>query len=80
MNSSLCPRDSVVVASSNRTQVQRWAELLRQDRIQFEVRQFNDEHLPTRSKHAELWVDQDQVNRARSIIRRADDADESLLW
>ena len=80
MHSLLNPRDSVVVASSSRDKVQCWAELLRRGGMHFEVRQFSDDHLPTRIKHAELWVDEDKADRARSVIRRAQDADESLLW
>jgi hypothetical protein len=80
MDSLLCPQSSVVVASGTRAKVQHWADLLRRARIRFEMRHFSDDHLPTRSTHAELWADQDKVDKARSIIRSADDADESLLW
>jgi hypothetical protein len=70
----------VVVASGTRDKVQHWADLLRRAGIHFEVRQFSDDHRPTRGKHAELWVDEGQVDKARSAIRSSDDADESLLW
>jgi len=80
MHSLLNPRDSVVVAFGTRDKVQRWAEQLRRAGIHFEVRQFSDDHLPTRSKHAELWVNESKADIARSTVRMADDAEESLLW
>ena len=69
-----------VVASGTLTQIERWAELLRKAKIQFEVRRLFDEHRPTRRNHAELWVDQYAVERARSAIRNDKAADRSLMW
>ena len=69
-----------VVASGTLAQTERWGELLRKAKIQFEVRRLCDEHRPTRRNHVELWVDRYDVDRARSAIRGASDADDSLLW
>jgi hypothetical protein len=68
------------VASGTLTQIERWCALLRKAKIQFEVRPFCDEHMPTRRNHAELWVDRYVVDRARSAIRNDDAADRSLMW
>jgi hypothetical protein len=69
-----------VVASGTLTQIERWGELLRKAKIQFEVRRFCDEHRPTRINHVELWVDRYAVERARSAIRNDKAADRSLMW
>ena len=69
-----------VVATGTLAQTERWGELLRKAKVQFEVRRFCDEHRPARRNHAELWVDRYDVDRARSAIRGAADADDSLLW
>ena len=69
-----------VVASGPFAQVERWGELLRKAKIKFEVRRLCDEHRPTRSNHAELWVDVYVVDRARSVIRDDATADRSLMW
>jgi hypothetical protein len=68
------------VASGTLTQIERWCELLRKAKIQFEVRRFCDEHRPTKRNHAELWVDRYVVDRARSAIRNDEAADRSLMW
>jgi hypothetical protein len=69
-----------VVASGSLERVEHWGELLRKAKIQFEMRRSFDEHRPTRRNYAELWVERDKVERARSIIRGAGDAGETLLW
>ena len=69
-----------VVASGTLTQIERWSELLRKAKIQFEMRRPFDEHRPTRRNYAELWVDQYAVERARSAIRNDAAADRSLMW
>jgi hypothetical protein len=69
-----------VVASGTLTQIERWGELLRKAKIQFEVRRLCDEHRPTRRNHAELWVDRYVMDRARSAIRNDAAADRSLMW
>jgi hypothetical protein len=74
------PVISEVVATGTFAQVERWTELLRQARIQYEVRWSCDEHRPQRHERAELWVDHYEIERARSAIRGARDADSSLLW
>ena len=79
MSTFLLPENSVLVASGTRDRVEQWSVLLRKARIHFEVRQFDDEHLPTRRKHVELWVEANQANRARTVIRETE-SDESLLW
>jgi hypothetical protein len=67
-------------ASGNEAQVARWRALLRRAGIAAEERRFCDEHRPTRPDYVELWVDAGDVERARAAIRRADDADVSLMW
>ena len=69
-----------VVASGTLTQIELWGKLLRKAKILYEVRRLCDEHRLTRRNHAELWVDRYEVDRARSAIRGAADADKSLLW
>ena len=69
-----------VVASGTLTQIERWGSLLRKAKIRFEVRRPCNEHRSSRRKHAEMWVDGADVDRARSAIRGASDADDSLIW
>jgi hypothetical protein len=80
MNSTLDPQNCVVVASGTLDKVEQWTALLRNARIPFEVRKHIGENLPTREKHAELWVNQGMIDRVRSVIRAAHDVDKSLLW
>ena len=68
------------VASGTLIQIERWCELLRKAKIQFEVRRFCGEHRPTKRNHAELWVNRYLVDRARSAIRNDEAADRSLMW
>jgi hypothetical protein len=68
-----------VVASGTLTQIERWCELLRKAKIQFEVRRLFDGHRPPRRNHVELWVDVYVVDRARSAIRDDAAADRSLM-
>lgn len=70
----------VVIASGSRETMQHWGSILRKAKIPCEVLGYRDDHLPTRTKHAELWVEENLVDRARSAIRGAEDADESLFW
>jgi len=79
MNSSLDPQNCVVVASGTLDKIELWSALLRNAKIPFEVRQLKDDHMPTRSKNADLKVNQNAVDRVRSIIRGADGADELQL-
>jgi hypothetical protein len=72
--------ETEAVASGSFAQIERWAELLRKAKVRFEVRCFCDEHRVNRLDRAELWVDRRDVDRARSCIRGAHDADKSLLW
>ena len=58
-----------VVASGTFAQVEGWAELLRQEGIQYVVRWSCDEHRIKRHDRAEVWVDGAEVDRARSAIR-----------
>jgi hypothetical protein len=71
---------SEVVASGTFIQVERWAELLRQVGIVYEVRWSCNEHSTNRNDRAEMWVDRGEVDRARSAIRDASDADPGLMW
>jgi hypothetical protein len=74
------PVVSEVVTSGTFAQIERWAELLRQSGIGYLVRWSCDEHRIKRHDRAELWVDRAEVDRARSAIRNAADADPTLLW
>ena len=69
-----------IVASGTLDQIKHWCELLRKAKIRFEVRRFRDEHRPSRSDHAELWVKLHAVNRARSAIHNDEAADRSFMW
>jgi len=69
-----------VVASGTVARVERWGELLHELEIEFEIRRVCEEKGPVRSRHAELWVDRDNVDRARSIMCRDTKSDASLLW
>ena len=69
-----------VVASGILEKIDHWEELLRHARIECEVRTSFDDRNPATRNFAELWVDRDQADRARSIIRHDPFADSSLLW
>lgn len=69
-----------VVATGTFAQVERWAELLRHARVKYVVRWSCDEHKIKRHDRAEMWVDGAEVDRARSAIREAHNADPALMW
>lgn len=69
-----------VVASGTLEKIEHWEELLRQARIECEVRTSFDDRNPATRNFAELWVNRNQADRARSIICRDPLADRSLLW
>jgi hypothetical protein len=66
----------VVVASGSLAQVQCWSDCLRRASIEFVVARCDS----TAQDHAELWVEQVDVDEARSTIRSATHSDRSLLW
>jgi hypothetical protein len=70
----------VVVASGASSAVQRWSNLLRTASISFAVARchYDDESAPI--DHAEIWVEQSDVEAARTAIRNGSDQDKSLLW
>jgi hypothetical protein len=68
------------VASGTFAQVERWAALLKRAGIVYEVRWSCGEHSTNRNDRAEMWVDRVEVDRARSAIRDALDADPGLMW
>ena len=74
------PVVSEVVATGTFDQVERWAELLRRSGIVYEVRWSCNEHSTNRNDRAEMWVSRGEVDRARSAIRDAIDADPGLMW
>ena len=78
MNSTLDTKNCVLVASDTLDKVEQWSALLRNASIPFEVRRLRDNHMPTSSKNADLNVNPDSVDRVRSIIREADEADEQF--
>jgi hypothetical protein len=59
----------VVVAAGKSSSVKRWAEALRKAAIQYAVahRHYDDPSAPT--DHAEIWVESDDVEKARTVIR-----------
>jgi hypothetical protein len=66
----------VAVASGATAAVKRWVKALRKAKIQFAVAKcyFN------RTDHAEVWVEKDDVEKARSVVRNGSEEDKSLIW
>jgi hypothetical protein len=65
----------VVVASGNCAEVKRWADSLRTASIGYEV--VESVFAPA---HAEIWVNPDDAEEARSAIRSSREADGYRLW
>jgi len=66
----------VVVASGSPARVQRWGDSLRAASITFVIEKCESAPFD----HSELWVDEEDVDEARSVIRNAPGSDEVLLW
>lgn len=70
----------VVVASGNSARIRHWSDSLRAASIRFAIAGCEDRIDATPLDYAELWVEQDDVDEARSTIRSATAGDRSLLW
>jgi cellulase/cellobiase CelA1 len=70
----------VAVASGRSAAVKRWSQALRRTSIQFAVANcfYPDTSAPT--DHAEIWVEKDDADEARSVIRNGSEEDKSLIW
>jgi hypothetical protein len=69
-----------VVASGTSTQIKRWCRSLRAASIQFALTSPCRETDTSRPDYTELWVHQEDADKAHSVIRNCSDADSSLLW
>ena len=69
-----------VVASGTLTQIERWGRITPEGQDSVRGQAALRRAQATRRNHAEMWVDGYEVDRARSAIRGAPDADDSLIW
>ena len=70
----------VAVASGSAAQVERWGDSLRAASIHFEIACCDESINSSPAGYLELWVDQDDVDEARSALRSAVTGDRLLLW
>ena len=69
----------VAVATGRSATVKRWTEALRKGSIQFAVAHchYDDPSAPT--DHAEIWVEIDDAEKARAVIRTGNDDDKTSI-
>jgi hypothetical protein len=70
----------IVVASGSPPVVARWCGSLRKATIQFAVAQSLDEAGVRQPNHLEIWVEDDDSEKARAVLIHSGKGDKSLLW
>jgi hypothetical protein len=70
----------VAVASGTSLRVKLWSGVLRTASIKYMVAQSSGQDRPVRNGHAELWVERDDADEARSAILAIADTDGTLMW
>jgi hypothetical protein len=70
----------VVVASGSSAMVAQWSGLLRKAAIEFEVSKSLGAEEVGHANHLEIWVENDDVEEARSLLTNSGNGNKSLLW
>jgi hypothetical protein len=70
----------IVVASGTTPVVARWSGLLRKSGIQFAVTQSLDEEGIRQRSHSEIWVEEEDVEKARDVLINSGKGATSMLW
>jgi hypothetical protein len=70
----------IVVASGSTPVVARWSGLLRKSGIQFAVTQSLDEESVSQPSHSEIWVEEEDTDKARAVLINSGKGDNSMLW
>jgi hypothetical protein len=70
----------VAVAAGHSVAVKRWTDALRRAKIPFAVARclYDDPSAPT--NHAEIWVEDDDAEKARAILRTGCEEGKKLIW
>ena len=70
----------IVVASGTTPVVARWSGLLRKSGIQYAVTQSLDEEGVRQPSHSEIWVEEEDVEKARDVLINSGKGATSMLW
>ena len=70
----------VMVASGNSEMVTRWSTALRKRKIQFAVTSSVHEDGVPKPNYLEIWVEQEDADKARTVLIQAERGQVQLLW
>jgi hypothetical protein len=70
----------VAIASGGRTQIRRWEASLRQASIEYIVAKPLVAPVSAPDFRAEVWVDQRDAEKARTVLRHSCMKDELTMW
>ena len=70
----------VVVASGTSEQITRWSVALRKRKIQFAVTSSVHEDGVPQPNYLEIWVEQDDADKARTVLIQAERGQAQMLW